>query len=262
MPEVKVGDRVTVNDPKYQGDGAVVYIYGQTMIVRDLYDKYYRGLSVSSVTDVESTLRLQREKFMRAFEEVISPGEMTQTLVNSESPGSMAYFKSSESLNFVTIPTVEDNKELWLVISFNKRMKLEVPKTVSPKDIEIRNVRPFEIKHELLDDNDVLIGRDFDKEQVTLTERMQLILSSLVMQSFQTFKGTRAKCLKHLDQSLGDSPTWIFDGEEMLDALPDEPGIYLCGLKGVGKVYRLQGTSQVCIYADSRLATVIKIIRG
>ena len=262
MPEAKIGDRVTVDDTKYQGDGALVYVYGQTMIVRDPYNEYHRGLSVSSVTGVESTLRLRREKFMQAFEEIISPGEMTLTVVNSEVPGALAYFKpdSESSINFIQIPAAIDNKELWLVVSFNKRMKLEIPETTSPKDIEIRHVRPFEIKHDILDDEGVLVGRDFDKEQVALCDRMELILNSLVMQALKPLRDTRAKCLSHLEKFLGSAPTWVFDGEDMLDALPEQPGLYLCGYKGTGRVFKLHGTDQICLYADSRFSQVIKVM--
>jgi len=265
MPEVNIGDRVTVNDAKYEGDGAVAYIYGNTeetttMIVRELHGEYHRGLKLSSVTSVESSIRLRREKLLQAFEQIKPYGEMTLTMVMEYVQGFVAYYKSDgKTINYVQFPKEVDDKELWLVVSFKDRGKLEIPKTDSPKDIEIRHVRPFENKIDILDEDGVLVGRDHDKEQDMLNDQLSLILSSLVMQAFNPFKGTRAKCLEYVENSLGGQPTWFFDGEEMLDALPKQAGIYLCGHKGTGMIYRMR--DQICVYVDSRLSSVVKVIR-
>jgi hypothetical protein len=265
MSEVKVGDRVTVNDAKYEGDGAVAYIYGlteetTTMIVRELHGEYHRGLKLTSVTSVEPSIRLRREGLLPAFEQINSFGEMTLTMVMNYDPGFVAYYKpDGKTINYVQLPKEVDEKELWLVVSFNDRNKLEVSKTTSPKDIEIRHIRPFENKIDILDEDGVLVGRDRDKEQDTLSEQLGLLLSSLVMQAFNPFKGTRAKCLEYIDESLGEPPTWFFDGEEMFDALPKQSGIYLCGHKGTGRIYRLK--DQTCVYVDSRLSRVVKVVR-
>jgi hypothetical protein len=262
MPEFQVGDRVTVHDFKYKGEGALAYIYGQTMIVRDFSGEYHRGLPLSSVTSFDSTARLRRNKFLQAFEQIEATEGMTKTIVSDEVPGALTYFRpDSETVNFIKLPVAVDNKELWLVISFNKRDRIELPATNSPKDIEIRHVRPFEIKHELRDESDVLVGFDRDKEQLALCERLELLLTSLVMQAFQPFEGTQAQCLEHVENFLGSPPTWFFNGDDILDSLPTEPGTYLCGQGATGRIYKLQGTAQICLYVDSRFSRVVKVVR-
>lgn len=265
MPEVQVSDRVFINHYKYKGDNelAVAAITGDKLTLRDTPEYYYTGIPLSAVVSVDSTLRLRREKFMKAFGELTSFGELTQTNVSNEVPGFIHYYKpDSEGINCIKLPEAKDNKELWIVISFNERFKLEVPATTEPKDIEIRHVRPFEIKTELAGPDGTIVGRDHDKELHALSDRLELILHSMVMQAFQPFKDTRAKCLEHIENYLGNAPAWVFDGDDMFDTIPEAPGLYLCGFNETGYIYRLSGTDKMCIYVDSRMSCVVKVTQA
>jgi hypothetical protein len=198
---------------------------------------------------------------MRAFGEITSFGEMTDIRVFNEVPGLISYYRSdSNGINCIKLPEAKDNKEVWVVLSFNECSKLEIPPTTEPKDIEIRHIRPFEIKSELSNPKGEIIGRDRDKELHALSERLELLLQSMVMQSFQSFKDTRGKCLEHIESYLGHQPIWFFDGDEVLDALPEAPGTYLCGFNETGYIYRLNGTDKVCIFVDSRMSCVVRVL--
>ena len=83
----------------------------------------------------------------------------------------------------------------------------------------------------------------------------------MVMQSFKTpFNDTRAECLKQVERYIGREPTWVFDGDEIFDVLPEAPGLYLCGFNETGYIHRLNGTDKVCVYVDSRRSCVVRIL--
>jgi len=262
MPEVQVSDRVFIKHYKYQGDNQLVVaaIDGDMMTLRDTPEYYYAGIPLTAVTEVNSTLRLRREKLWKAFGSITHSGEMTENLILSGISGFISYCRPDGGVNCVKIPETKDNKELWIVTSFTERSGLVVPKTLEPKDIEIRHVRPFEIRFELANPKGEIIGRDRDKELNALSDKLELMLQSMVMQALNSFKGTRAECLEQVESYLGHEPTWVFDGDEMLEELPEAPGMYLCGVKETGNIHLMAETDKVCVYADSRRSSVIKVL--
>lgn len=262
MFEVKVLSRVLVNDPKFEGSGLVVYLEDGWMILRDDSNEYHRGIRVSSVTGVEPQApRVNREKLLQAFERVNCKGELTKTVINDEVPGFLSYYKpDGESVVSFRLPESRDNKELWFVTSFTQRGKLVVPESDNPKDIEIRHLRPFEIQAKLCDDDGHEVGRDRDKEARALYDRLETLLASMVVTAIRPFKDSRRLCLEHVEECLGGPPTWVFDGEEMLDTLPEATGLYLCGKSVTGRIFRLEGTDKLCIYVDSRFSVVVKVV--
>lgn len=261
MPEVKVLSQVQVNDPKFEGSGLVAYKIGAWVIVRDDSNEYHSGIPLSSVTLVDpQPMGSPRKKLLEAFEEVTLQRDETKVLASTANPGTISYYKPDGSnISSFKLPEAKDNKELWLVTSFNRREVLEIPPSDNPRDIEIRHLRPFEIKSEIHKDG-VLVGRDLDKEVRFLYDQLETILSSLVVTATQPFKGTRGQCLEYLETYLGEAPTWVFDGDEMLDALPSHPGRYLCSNKRTGRITRLAGTDKLCIFVDSRLSVVVKVL--
>ena len=174
MPKVQVSDRVVIKHYTYERDNELVVaaINGDKMTLRDIPEFYYDDIPLSAVVSVNSNLRLRREKLLRAFDQVTHQGEMTETLVLSGIPGFINYYRPDGGINCVKIPETKDNKELWIVTSFTERSDLDIPKTLDPKDIEVRHVRPFEIKFELVNPKGSVIGRDQDKELGVLAERV------------------------------------------------------------------------------------------
>ena len=259
MFEVKVLSRVQVTDPKFEGSGIVVYMMGEWMILRDDSNEYHRGIPLSSVTGVEPQ-DTSREKVLRAFEEVTFYQDETRTMASGEVPGNINYYRpDGEGIVSFKLPGVGENKEFWFVTSFNQRDQIEIPPSNNPKDIEIRHLRPFEIKSEIYAD-EVIVGRDREKETRALYDRLIVLLDSLVVGSIRPFKDSRRLCLEHVEAYLGSTPTWVFDGDEILDTLPDIPGRYLCGSKGTGRINRLAGTDKLSIYVDSRFSVVVKVV--
>jgi hypothetical protein len=263
MFEVKVLNRVQVIDPKFEGSGLVVYLDDEGMTLRDDSNEYHRGIRVSSVTGVEpQNPKLDRSKLLRAFEEVLISEDETKVVTHDGIPGILSYYKP-DGLGIVSfrLPEARDNKELWFVTSFNKRYQLWISDSDNPKDIDVRHLRPFEIQAKLIDSEGVEFGRDREKELSALYDRLETILASMVVTApCPLFKDSRRLCLEHIEECLGDPPTWIFDGEEMLDTLPETPGLYLCGNQGTGRITRLAGTDKLCIYVDSRLSVVVKVV--
>jgi hypothetical protein len=261
MFDVKILSRVTVKDRKFKGSALVVYMLRDWMILRDDSNKYYRGIPVSSVVGVEpQNPRVNREKLLQAFEEVNLQQNETRTVINDGIPGYVIYYKpDGETIVSFELPEAKDNKELWIVTSFNQRGQLEIPPSDDPKDIEIRHLRPFEIKCEIYED-ELLVGRDRDKEARAFYDRLETLLASRALRDMNPFKDLRRFCLEHVEERLGGPPTWVFDGDEMLDMLPEDPGLYLCGNRGTGRSTRLAGTDKLCIYVDSRFSVVVKVV--
>ena len=261
MPDVKVLSRVQVSDPKFEGSGVVVYKMGAWVIIRDDSNNYHPRIPLSSVLSIEAQSSMaNRESLLKAFEDITVQRDITQTMISSNSLGFLSYYKSDgKSMVSFKFPEGKDNQELWLVTSFNLRDKLEIPSSDAPRDIEIRHLRPFETKSEIFDEGR-LIGRDRDKEATTLYDRLETLLATVLVKTMNPFKGVHGRCQETIKTVLGKPPTWIFDGDEMFDTLPSNPGLYLCGNKGTGRITRLAGTDKVCAYVDSRLSVVVKVL--
>lgn len=279
MQSIQISDRVKVECEKYSGYGTVAEVApdGQSFFLQTSPLEMYKDIPIVSVLEVDSTPRLSRESFERAFKVVdyvypkpnpmldfikqVMPNALydvfPDSILDKGPEGSMLYIGPTGE-NIISAHCSPDKQRVF-VIPFVGGALMKNPDGIEEgTELILLAISPFKVSAEMIDENDQVVGiRNKNQELFAVQERLEAILRACRVE------------LTPITSTLGELEakaqeggiTWVHTGEfkdGLLETIPNEPGTYLCGNGPAGLLYKLPG-NRFCIMLDTRKCKLIRV---
>jgi hypothetical protein len=280
MLPIQVSDRVEVYYEKYQGFGLVAEFDEKTLLLQKGPLDVIREVPREAVTSVDSTQRLRRESFERAFKVVdyIDPkpdplfnaikqvGTVHDLFLDSfldTGPEGHILYVGPSGVNLVSV-LCSPNCPKVVIIPFVSGSLVKIPdgiKVKEGKELSIVPIHPFKVSAEIIDEDGHVAGiRNKNQELYAVQERLQALLRSCSHEMNPlTVTMSELDVLDAKAQEWGI--TWVHTGnfkDGLLETIPHEPGRYLCGNGPAGLLYKLPD-NRFCMMLDSRKCRSIEV---